>query len=64
MKTQKERNQLIVVKAFRHLIQTGDAVPRTYHIPGEDGKDGYDVTIYKVKPISASHQPKGRRRTR
>lgn len=64
MNTQKERNQRIVIKAFRHLILTGDAVTRTYHIPGEDGKDGYDVTIYKVKPIIQATSPKGRRRTR
>ena len=64
MNTQKERNKIIVIKAFRHMILTGDAVPRTYHIPGEDGKDGYDVIIYKVKPIIRATSPKGRRRTR
>lgn len=61
MITQKERNQCIVVKAFRHLIITGDAFPKTYHIPPTDNEQGYDVTIYKVKGNPSPPRPKGRR---
>ena len=60
MKTQKLQNQIIVVKAFLSMIQTGDATPKTYHIPGEEGREGHDVTIYKVKPIIRINTHKGR----
>lgn len=61
MRTQKERNEILAAKALHWMILSGDAVPKTYHIPGEEGGEGYDVTIYKVKGNPSPYKPKGRR---
>ena len=50
MKDSKERNEIIAAKALHWMIRNGEAEPKKYHIPGEDGRAGYDVTIYKLKP--------------